>query len=79
MIPSRTVQLSALVDDEPYQTRTETLNVNGPFEWNLGDAADLLDRFGPGSHMGRVRVLDLESGQEVDTVPYEFVLVDGAP
>lgn len=77
--PARTVRLSALIDGDAYQIESATLNVNGTYKWPLGDAADMIARYGAGSHSAQVEVLDLEGNRSVSTALTTFQLVDPGP
>jgi hypothetical protein len=79
VIPARTIRLSALVDGSTYRMETLTLNVNGPFEWIMGDAADLIAEYGTGVHSSEVVVLDLEADVSVSTNLATFELVEPVP
>jgi hypothetical protein len=79
VIPSRTVDLTAFIDGEIHQTQTITGAFNGPFEWTLDDAADLIDQYGTGLHTGQVRAVVREDNRSLETSPVSFELVAAAP
>ena len=76
---SQPVILSALIDGEEYSTQTAPSFYSGLYSWEIGDAADLIERFDLGDHTARVRVHDPSSGHSATTEQVTFTLVEPAP
>ena len=72
------LSLTALIDDEEYGTNTAPSVFAGVFNWEIGDAADLIARFDLGDHTAQVRVLDPASGHTATTEQVTFTL-EAAP
>jgi len=73
------VSLSATIDGEEYSTDTAPSLYAGVFNWEIGDAADLIARFDLGEHTARVRVRDPSSGHSATTEQVTFTLVEPVP
>jgi hypothetical protein len=72
--PEQWYSLVAIVDDT--DVTGDRLNVwfRGQHELRLGDAADLIDQFGVGTHAGRVELRLEESGMVLSTRATAFEL-----
>ena len=75
VVASGTVVLAAMIDDEEYSTQTAPRLFSGVFEWGLGDAGDLIDRFGLGDHTVQVQVRAPDSDRVATTELVTFTLV----
>lgn len=74
-IPAHSLRITATVNGTSVVSGDFQGFHDGIFEINLGDAADLITRFGTGQHAGQVEVRSLEDGDIVYTPPVGFVLV----
>lgn len=73
-IPSQTITVKALVDGTEMVTLESAGLFDGMYSVDVGDAADLIARFGTGTHGGQVEVRSLEEGRTVRTQVVEFLL-----
>ena len=74
-ISSGSITLLALIDNDEFTSQTIPGAFAGPFEWILGDAAELIDRYGTGTHSAAVSAVDIGTGTTVSTNPATFELV----
>ena len=77
-ISSGSITLLVLIDNDEYTSQTIPGAFAGPFEWILGDAAELIDRYGAGIHSAAISVVDIGTGTSVSTNPVSFELVAAA-
>jgi len=74
VIPAQSYTVIVLIDGTEHLRVTRVEAVNGPFESKLGDAADLIARYGVGTHTGDIEVRLNERSRIARTASREFVL-----
>ncbi len=57
VIPERSFTVTAFIDDMAHTSQTFQQRQNGLFDFEVGDAGDLIAQYGLGTHTGRVEVL----------------------
>jgi hypothetical protein len=78
VVSSGSVNLTALIDDDAFKMEVIPGYHSSAFEWVLGDAGELIDRYGLGSHTGRVSVVDVGTGRTVASSAVTFELVEAS-
>lgn len=79
IVPAQSYTVIALIDGMEHQRATRTETINGPFETKVGDAADLIARYGPGTHTGGIEVQLHERNRIARTASRQFVLESATP
>ena len=76
VVSGGSVNLTALIDDDAFKTQLIPGYYSNAFEWILGDAEELIDRYGLDSHTAKVTVVDVGSGRTANTSSVTFELVE---
>jgi hypothetical protein len=79
IVPEHEFTISAFIDDELHTSTARTGLVDGPFELDVGNATDLLARYGAGEHSARIVVVLTDVGREARTGPVTFELQGPSP
>ena len=79
VLTSGSVGITAMIDDEAYSTHTAPRLFSDVFTWEIGDAGDLIERFGLGDHTARVQVHDPASDRTAISELVTFSLIAAAP
>ncbi len=79
VVPAQSYTVIVLIDGTEHLRVTRVELVNGPFEIKLGDAADLIARYGAGTHTGDIEVQLNERSRIARAASREFVLEAAAP
>jgi len=74
VIPERSYTITVFIDGEEHGSRTRTESVSGSAEYVLGDAADLIARYGIGVHQARVRLDIPQDSRTLETQEASFEL-----
>lgn len=65
VMPERTVTMTVFIDGTAHAGQTRTARFDGPFEFVLGPAADLIAAFGRGTHSARLDLRVNEGGRVI--------------
>jgi hypothetical protein len=76
VIPEHNFTITALIDDEVHTSETRQALFDGLFEFEMGDAADMIAQYGVGLHLGQVRIRLNDGGQTSQTQQVQFELQD---
>lgn len=76
VVSSGSVNLTALIDDDVFKEEVVPGYYSNAFEWAMGDAEELIDRYGLGSHTARVNAVDVGSGRTATAGSVTFELVE---
>lgn len=79
VIPEQSFTVIVLIDGTEHLRVTRVEAANGPFEIKVGDAADLIARYGAGTHTGGIEVQLNERNRIARTQAKDFVLETAAP
>lgn len=79
VVPAQTYSVIVLIDGGEHLRGTRSEAVDGPFVVNVGAAADLISRYGLGTHIGEVEVRLHDENRRVGTAARTFDLQAPAP
>jgi hypothetical protein len=79
LIPTQSHTITVLIDDTPYLQVTNSGPPALPVVVELGDAADLIARYGPGAHTARIEVHANAENESTRTASVSLELVGSAP
>ncbi len=79
LVPKHRYVAKVLINETEHLRLERFEAINGPVEINVGDAADLIARYGEGIHRGSVEVEVTEKSQIVRSGARDFWLRKGAP
>jgi hypothetical protein len=74
LVPLQQHTIIVLIDDTEYLRVTRNEQPPFPVVVELGDAAELIARYGPGPHVARIEVRADENNEITRTAPTSFVL-----
>lgn len=75
LIPGQRFTVSAMIDGERHTSVSGNDVSDGPFTVDVGDAGDLITRYGEGTHTGFVEVLLEDGGRSARTASRSFQLL----
>lgn len=79
LVPAQSYTAIVLIDGAEHTRLTRTEAVDGPVVVEVGDAADLIARYGAGSHVGNVEVQLNERSRTARSGERTFVLEAATP
>jgi hypothetical protein len=79
LVPKHRYVAKVLINNTEHLRLERSEAINGPVEINLGDAADLIARYGEGTHRGVVEVELTEKSVIARSGEREFLLRSGSP
>ncbi len=79
MVPAQKHTIIVLIDDTEHLRVTKNEPPARPVVVELGDAADLITRYGSGPHVAQIEVRADEDNQATRTAPAGFELVGTTP
>ncbi|MBI4419262.1 MAG: hypothetical protein HY560_00405 [Gemmatimonadetes bacterium] len=79
VVPAQSFTVIVLIDETEHTRVTRDELANGPFEIKVGDAADLIARYGVGTHTGNIEVQLNERNRITGTQSREFTLEAASP
>lgn len=74
VVPERNFTLTAFIDDTEHASQARQEQYAGPFEFVIGDAADLIAEYGVGTHSARVVLRIQEDNRVFETSTTDFEL-----
>lgn len=74
VVPERTFTVTLFIDDTEHASQTLQQRYDGPFEFSVGDAGDLIAEYGLGTHSARVAVSIQEDNRVFETSTTNFEL-----
>jgi hypothetical protein len=74
VVPERSFTVMASIDDTSHSNQTFRERRDGPFEYTVGDAADLIEQYGLGTHTAAVQVRLNETSDVIGAQSAEFEL-----
>ncbi len=79
LVPKHRYVAKVLINDTEHLRLERFEAINGPMEINLGDAADLIARYGEGTHRGSVEVEVTEKSLIARSGEKDFLLRNRSP